>query len=504
MDASVESICNLLVRSRLLTPSGVRQLHLRWKAEAGAGIADVSRFSKWLVGCGFLTDYQCGLILRGKVDNFYLNDYKLLDRLGQGRMAGIYKASHQLGQTVAIKVLPPSKIKDQEQFGRFKREARLAVKLKHPHVVRTYQMGVSNGLHFIVMEYLDGDTLEEVLQKRKQLPPAEAARIVYQALQGLQHIHEMGMIHRDLKPLNLMLVPTPGNASNVTVKILDIGLGRALFDEEAGSPQSPDLTGTGALLGTPEYLAPEQARNAHTADVRADIYSLGCVLYHCLSGKPPFQDVNPVLQMVRHATEKARPLKEFNPAIPDGLQQIVDWMMAKDPAQRYPTPERAAQALQMFLTSGPDARPAEVEPQMQAYLKWLEVNGDGGGSETPMPVLAEAPSPRPAAAMPPPSPARAPMTPLPPAPARAAGPSATGIPAYAAAAVAIAEPLPSFVEVEPYAAPSAPMPTLMAAPAARARMGVRELLLLGFGLGMGLGTIVLIGFVGWLLIRRML
>src|SRR5206468_2519439 len=128
-----------------------------------------------------------------------LNQYKLIDRLGQGRMAGVYQAVHELGQTVAIKILPPSKAKDPQLFGRFQREARLALRLQHPNVVRTFQVGEANGLNYLVMEYLDGEDLEDVFKRRGKLPPAEAVRLVYQALQGLQHLHEQGMVHRDLK-----------------------------------------------------------------------------------------------------------------------------------------------------------------------------------------------------------------------------------------------------------------------------------------------------------------
>src|SRR5262249_3175672 len=205
----------------------------------------------------------------------------------------------------------------------------------------------------------------------------------YQALLGLQHIHEHNLIHRDLKPANLMLVPAapPGGLDTTlaaTVKILDFGLGRVFFDEAAGATDPEmQLTSEGLLLGTPDCLAREQARARRTIDVRADIYSLGGVLYHCLAGQPPFPDTNILGQMVRHATETPRPLRELNPDVPDGLQQVVNWMLAKDPAQRYPTPERAAQALQVFLAAGGEpARTSEEGPNLGKYLTWLEVNGD--------------------------------------------------------------------------------------------------------------------------------
>jgi serine/threonine protein kinase len=227
------------------------------------------------------------------------------------------------------------------------------------------------------MEYLDGETLEEVIQRCGPLPPAEAVRLLHQALCGLQHIHEQGLIHRDLKPANLMLVPaSPADPhaalGRATLKILDIGLGRALEDRSAVTVE-PALTSDGIPLGTPAYLAPEQARNARGVDIRADIYGLGCVLYHMLTGQPPFLDTSVVHQMERHSTEPPRPLKSFNLGIPDGLQQVVDRMLAKDPAERYPTPEQAAAVLQAFLAPADEAlRTPEGDPSMRPYLIWLE------------------------------------------------------------------------------------------------------------------------------------
>src|SRR5262249_28451172 len=151
----VAGFCNLLGRSRLLSAEEVRDLLRRWQAEAGPSGGDAEAFSRWLVSSRYLTDYQADTLRRGHADRFFLGEYKLLDRIGQGRMAGVYRAMHRLGQTVAIKVLPPSKAKDPQAFGRFQREARLALKLDHPNVVRTLESGEEHGLHFIVMEHLD-------------------------------------------------------------------------------------------------------------------------------------------------------------------------------------------------------------------------------------------------------------------------------------------------------------------------------------------------------------
>jgi serine/threonine protein kinase len=412
MDApSLEEFCALLTRSRLLPNEDLGALAARWRREAPTRPMNAEEYAGWLTANQFLTDYQATTLLRGHADRFFFNEYKLLDRIGVGRMAGVFRAVHRLGQVVAIKVLPPSKAKDPQTFACFQREARLAQRLDHRNVVSTFQVGEAAGLHYLVMEFLEGETLEEVLARRKRLPPAEAVRVVYQALRGLGHLHDEGIVHRDLKPANLMLVPAPGrgqpdNTLKARVKVLDIGLGRALFDD--GEPGGPiDLTTPGEALGTPDYMAPEQARDAHTADVRADIYSLGCVLYHCLTGQVPFPARNPVQKLLAHATKPPRSLKELNPAVPDGLQPILDGMLAKDPAQRYPTPDRAARALKVYLTAAEDA-PEKPPPQMEAFLSWLETRE----------------GPRRCAAVPPP---------LPPPPESGAGRGAEG-PSHPAAA----------------------------------------------------------------------
>ncbi len=429
MEFTVENICGLLIRSRLLAPEDVRSAYQRWLTEARDDVNNVNQFIRWLVANNSLTEYQGNLIAKGHADSFFLDQYKILDRLGRGRMAGVYKATHHLGQVVAIKVLPPSKSENPQMLARFQREARLALKLKHPNVVRSFQVGEANGLHYLVMEYLEGETLEDVLQRRKKLNINEAVRAIYQALLGLQHIYEQGMVHRDLKPANLMLVPAPAPGQpdttvNATVKILDIGVGRELFEE--GSPaknQSPQLTGEGVLLGTPDYLAPEQARDPRSIDVRADIYSLGCVLYHTLTGQPPFPDTNILSQMVRHATEAPRPLRDFNPQVPDGLQQIINWMLAKQPEQRYATPARAAQALQMFMVAdtSPPAADDRANMQQQQYQSWLDA-ARAGGEGMPEAAAAAAPYAPAAAAIPAAMPAAAPPV---------ARPSSAGVPVLA-------------------------------------------------------------------------
>jgi serine/threonine protein kinase len=376
-DISVPNFCGLLMRSRLLSAEEVNDLRKRWQSQS-SGSENTDRFAAWLVKNQYLTEYQSSLLLRGKADHFFLNEYKLLERIGKGRMAGVYRAVHRLGSSVAIKVLPPSKARDPKTFARFEREAELAMRLAHPNIVRTFQTGQADDLHYIVMEHLDGETLDEVLKRRGRLGIAEAVRIVHQALLGLDHIDNHNMVHRDLKPGNLMLVAGAGedlgaDTQTATVKILDIGLGRMLFDEE-GLPNDPgsELTTQGDFIGTPDYVAPEQARDSHNADIRSDIYSLGCVLYHALTGQVPFPGNNPVRKMVQHAREAPTPVRSLSPDIPEALVQVVDRMMAKDPAKRYDSAQAAAKALERYQSPGTaKLRSPEADPSMSPYLVWL-------------------------------------------------------------------------------------------------------------------------------------
>ncbi len=447
MDAiTVEKYCNLLSRSKLMSPADVRTAYQGWRADSKQS-SDTAQFAKWLVARKHLTDFQARLLLKDQAELIFLDDYKLVERIGAGRMAGVYKGIHKLGQVVAIKILPPSRSKDAEALGRFQREARLAIKLIHPNVVRTFHTAVANGMYYLVMEHLNGETLEEVLERRKKLPPAEAARIVYQALVGLQHIHEKGMVHRDLNPSNLMLVSGsdrgPGDSTlRSTVKLLDIGLGRAIFDEPGvgeAAGGAGKLTASGDVLGTPGYMAPEQAADAHSADIRADIYSLGCVLYQILAGQPPFTDSNKVRLIIRHATEQPPPIKQFNPAVPDALQEVVSRMMAKDPVQRFATPDKSAEKLRPFMTTDQEVKPsADEEVQLGAYLNWVESSYHTMGADlaTPTPTVPAPPALTPSI----PKPPSMPMAPPAPKPPSMPMPPTASVPLDVAIA---AEPVPA-------------------------------------------------------------
>lgn len=455
--ASVTDYCSLLAKSKLLSAEDVEGLRRRWADDVRGGDDQVDPFVKFLIKERVLTPYQAVMVQRGHPEGFFLNGYKILDRIGKGQMGGVYKAVHTLGQTVALKILASSRARDQHTLGRFQREARLLVQLDHPNVVRAFQLGESAGVHYIVMEHLEGDTLDEVLARRKRLTVAESVRIVRQALAGLQHLHDRRMVHRDLKPSNIMLTPAPPAETtwDSTVKILDIGLGRELFDESTPEGKiDTQLTAEGTVLGTPDYLAPEQAKDARTSDVRADIYSLGCVLYHCVAGRPPFPETNIMAQMLKHATEQPAPLAEVAADVPRGLQKVLDTFLAKNPDHRYQTPADAADALKPFMAAGAGVAPAGVN-LVPAYRQWLETESQ---MEMPKPPLPPAPKPGTGPAAPLPAPAgrdgtkeKRPVEPARPAPAAAKPAGGTAArPAVAAA---------------PARAPAAPRPVPTPAPA---------------------------------------
>ncbi len=498
-NATVPDYSAAVLRSKLLADDDLAPLRKRWQADGGTD-ADVDGFRKFLVREKSLTEYQAALIQRGRAEGFVVGEYVILDRIGRGQTAGVYKALHKSGQVVALKVLAASKARDQHLLNRFLREGRLLTQLDHPNVVRAYQVGQAGGVHFIVMEHVEGETLDELLERRKKLPPAEAVRLVQQAFHGLQHLHERRMVHRDLKPSNLMLTPAgKPDTADATLQILDIGLGRELFDDAAPSTQDLQLTGEGALLGTPDYLAPEQARDARTADIRADLYSLGCVLYQLIAGHPPFQDKNVMAQMVKHATAKPKSLGEVGAPVPAGLQAVIDKLLDKKPENRPQTPDDAALALAPYLPER--ARQPEKAAVLPAYKQWLESES---AFELPMDVRVAAAPPAPAklsGTVPPAPPVAKPAPPL----AKPAPPAKPGT-GTAPALVAVAAPEP-MINVElvswPPPAPAAPLPLPLPAKSRRdaedeeaeekspLELGRRDFVMLGLG---AVGVLLAVGF----------
>ena len=268
-----------------------------------------------------------------------LGDYEIVRPLGDGGMGMVYQARHRrLNRLVALKVIRPEWAGEQQALQRFAREMEAGGRLQHPNLVSFTDAREEHGVHFLVMEYVEGEDLGATLKRRGRLPVAEACEIIRQAACGLQHAYEQGLVHRDIKPSNLMLT------AEHTVKILDLGLARL----QSGGDACQGLTFTGQTMGTPDYMAPEQARGLAQIDIRADIYSLGCTLYHLLTGKPPYgppQYAGFTAKILAHA-QAAFPLaREMQPDIAADIDDVLAKMTAKDPNLRFATPAEVGEAL---------------------------------------------------------------------------------------------------------------------------------------------------------------
>jgi urea transport system substrate-binding protein len=273
--------------------------------------------------------------------------YRVTELLGAGGMGAVYKADHRLlERPVVLKTILQEFVSDAEMVERFRREARLAARLAHPNIVTLYEAEQVGPTHVMVMEFVDGVDLDRLVQRRGPLPIADACEVVRQAALGLQHAHEQGLVHRDIKPSNLLL------NHHGQVKLLDMGLA-VLKSEKAGGSR---LTGQAQVLGTLDYMAPEQWEDSHAVDIRADIYSLGCTLHELLTGKPPFpgeQYSTPLKQMWAHSHQVPPPIRDLRPDVPTELADVLDHMLAKKPSDRFATPAEAAAELEPF-THGAD------------------------------------------------------------------------------------------------------------------------------------------------------
>src|SRR5438445_1497838 len=266
-----------------------------------------------------------------------LGEYDLLEKLRQGGMGAVYRARHvRLGKAAALKLVRPDHARSSEARARFEREMRSVGQLDHPHLVAAHYAGEHEGRLFLVMELLDGVDLAQVVSRTGPLRPAEACELARQTAVGLQYVHERGLVHRDIKPSNLLL------ASDGIVKILDLGLARLT----ANSHEGLDLTGRGCTLGTIDYMAPEQQQDASHVTAAADLYSLGCTLYHLLAGRPPFSHRKSYAdKLIAHRQEPVPDLRTLRPDIPEALAAMVERLLAKAPADRFPHAQAVADTL---------------------------------------------------------------------------------------------------------------------------------------------------------------
>jgi serine/threonine protein kinase len=314
-----------------------------------------------MVSDGFLTPFQAKHLLKGRYRNFFIGKFKVLEPLGSGGMSHVYLCEHAvMRHRVAMKLLPIKEGDDQSSVTRFMREARAAAAVNHPNVVRAHDFDLAEKkFYYLIMDFVDGCNLHDLVKKLGPLPPMQAANYISQAAHGLNHILECGLIHRDLKPSNLLL------DRSGTIRILDLGLARFTGDDSDNLTRQ--IQGK-SILGTADFLAPEQAIQADRIDIRADIYSLGATLYFLLTGRAPFESQSVPQKLLSHQVRKPDAMTD----VPEGLANICMKMLEKKAEDRYQTPNDVIEALAEWTT---DVMPTPPEDWFQ-----LRAGGIAGGS----------------------------------------------------------------------------------------------------------------------------
>jgi serine/threonine-protein kinase len=322
-----------------------------------------------LVRRSWLTPYQANQLARGKGAELVLGPYIMLEPLARGGMGEVFKARHRhLQRLVALKLIRPEQRDSQDLLERFRREFRLLADLRHPHIVQAHDAGPSGEVWFLAMELLEGVNLDQLVRKGGPLPVAQACHYVRQAALGLQHAHERGLVHRDIKPSNLFLTAEG-------IKVLDLGLARPAAFSGGGEPR--DLTRANMVMGTPDYLAPEQALDPRRADARSDLYSLGCTLYFLLTSRPPFPEEGTLTQkLLYHQQMAPPPVESVRPDVPPAVAELLRRLLAKSPEQRPAGAAQVVAALAPFAAA-PANGPSLAQP-------------GGGGSAPPTESLVNA------------------------------------------------------------------------------------------------------------------
>lgn len=382
---------------RLLTADQLARLPQLAQGRSG----HARSLAKALVQRSWLTVYQINQLLAGRADELVIGPYHVQDRLGQGGLSAVYLARHQEHRNlVAIKIIKPEVFADPAGRSQFLQEVEAMARLDHPNIVQFCDADQWRDTHYFAMEYVEGTDLGKVVRLSGALPVTEACDFVRQAALGLQHAYERNLVHRDIKPVNLFLTHTstgPRSAptslsssrpsSKLTIqlkpliKILDWGLAYLRIPTGQAGVDENDR----GIIGTVDYLAPEQARSAHTVDTRGDIYSLGCTLYYLLTSQAPFPDGTLMQKIMAHQTAQAKPIAEFRNDVPADVIAVVERMMAKEPADRFQTPASAALALLPFT------RRASLQTGSSAMLPTLRGKPSRTGrDDTPLPPTTNA------------------------------------------------------------------------------------------------------------------
>ncbi len=347
-----ERFVSMVAKSNLVDETMLERFMEKVREKCGGDLPPNSRkLAAAFKRAGLLTDWHVEKLFQGKYRGFFLGKYKLLGHIGSGGMSSVYLAEHVgLHDKRAIKVLPKKRLHDASYLARFKREAQAIASLNHPNIVVAHDIDNDGDTHFIVMEYVDGLDLQMLVRRDGPLDFSTAADIISQAARGLEHAHARGVIHRDVKPANLLI------DQQRRVRLLDMGL--ALI--ETNDDHSLTVANNENVLGTADYLAPEQALNSHRVDHRVDIYGLGCTLYFLLTGRPPFSDGTLAQRIIKHQNEMPRAIRELRPDCPGELAGMCVKMLQKDPQYRYQSAREVAEVFERFGKQVPRGEPVRV------------------------------------------------------------------------------------------------------------------------------------------------
>jgi len=375
--STIASFRDLLAQTRLVTTDEFAALL------ASAPTEDPRAFAKTLVSRGVLTRWQAEQLWAGQ-RQFLLGKYRILDKLGSGGMGAVYRArQNSTGRIVAVKVMSKKLVDNPDSVARFHREAQSAAALNHPNIVAAYDAGEADGTYFLVMEHVAGRDLNDWLKAGGRLPIDWVCECIRQAALGLQHAHERGLVHRDIKPGNLLVI---GNRTDEVphVKILDMGLARLASEQGVAAGE---LTHTGQILGTPDYIAPEQAKSTKTADIRADIFSLGCTLFKLLTGSVPFSGESLMEKLMSRASEDAPPASSRRADIPARLDAVIAQMLARQTSRRFQLPCEVAEALAPYAMGYdgplPDGAPDRSETSESSSAELRSFLGNLDNDDTP-------------------------------------------------------------------------------------------------------------------------
>src|SRR5262245_58120386 len=335
---------------RLRRSELIGEEHITALVTSGLDLLKPEDLANELVKRDLLTKFQADQILSNRLEKLELGPYRLLRPIGSGGMGDVYLGlQKKLERNVAIKVLRPDfAAAHATALARFRREALAVARLAHPNIVHIYDADEINGTNFIVMEYVPGIDLWHLVEERGPLPVGMACDFIRQAALGLQHAHEAVLVHRDIKPSNLLVVmpekPMTGNWG--VVKILDLGLAR--IQDEGGELT---MTRVRCLLGTPDFISPEQAQNSSDVDIRSDLYSLGCTFHYLLTGQVPFPGRTAIEKLMCHHLETPLAVNLLREGVPPKVHAIVDRLLKKKASERYATPGELAAALGEALSS---------------------------------------------------------------------------------------------------------------------------------------------------------